>query len=378
MAGVYVHIPFCASRCLYCDFFSTTESAKKESYVDALLQEMLCRKEEMSAAQRVETIYIGGGTPSQLSIDNLKRLFDGIYSIYDVNENAEVTIECNPEDVTASYAAGLTTLPVNRVSMGLQTFDNNRLRFLRRRHTNEKSLESVYLLKEKGYKNISIDLMFGFPEETPQMWSDDIDKALGLGVPHISAYSLMYEEGTPLTRLKDSGKINVVDDETMLSMYTLLINKMEDAGYEHYELSNFCLKGMESRHNMSYWTGKSYIGLGAGAHSYDGVHRRWNITSLDKYIEGVHDGSVYWESETLSATDHFNEYIMTRLRTKKGIDIDYLHSSESKDIMTKEFERLLDLHLSAGNLVEENGRLRLSRKGLYISDSVMSDLFLIN
>ncbi len=339
---------------------------------------MQCRKEELSAAQHVETIYIGGGTPSQLSIDNLKRLFDGIYSIYDVNENAEVTIECNPEDVTSSYAAGLTTLPVNRVSMGLQTFDNNRLRFLRRRHTSEKSLESVYLLKEKGYKNISIDLMFGFPEETLQMWSDDIDKALSLGVPHISAYSLMYEEGTPLTRLKDSGKINVVDDETMLSMYTLLKNKMEDAGYEHYELSNFCLKGMESRHNMSYWTGKSYIGLGAGAHSYDGVHRRWNITSLEKYIEGVHDGSVYWESETLSATDHFNEYIMTRLRTKNGIDIDYLHSSESKDIMTKEFERLLDLHLSTGNLVEENGRLRLSRKGLYISDSVMSDLFLIN
>ena len=378
MAGVYVHIPFCASRCLYCDFFSTTESEKRESYVDALLHEMQCRKEELSAAQHVETIYIGGGTPSQLSIDNLKRLFDGIYSIYDVNENAEVTIECNPEDVTSSYAAGLTTLPVNRVSMGLQTFDNNRLRFLRRRHTSEKSLESVYLLKEKGYKNISIDLMFGFPEETLQMWSDDIDKALSLGVPHISAYSLMYEEGTPLTRLKDSGKINVVDDETMLSMYTLLKNKMEDAGYEHYELSNFCLKGMESRHNMSYWTGKSYIGLGAGAHSYDGVHRRWNITSLEKYIEGVHDGSVYWESETLSATDHFNEYIMTRLRTKNGIDIDYLHSSESKDIMTKEFERLLDLHLSTGNLVEENGRLRLSRKGLYISDSVMSDLFLIN
>ena len=378
MAGVYVHIPFCASRCLYCDFFSTTESEKRESYVDALLHEMQCRKEELSAAQHVETIYIGGGTPSQLSIDNLKRLFDGIYSIYDVNENAEVTIECNPEDVTASYAAGLTTLPVNRVSMGLQTFDNNRLRFLRRRHTSEKSLESVYLLKEKGYKNISIDLMFGFPEETLQMWSDDIDKALSLGVPHISAYSLMYEEGTPLTRLKDSGKINVVDDETMLSMYTLLINKMEDAGYEHYELSNFCLKGMESRHNMSYWTGKSYIGLGAGAHSYDGVHRRWNITSLEKYIEGLHDGSVCWESETLSATDHFNEYIMTRLRTKNGIDIDYLHSSESKDIMTKEFERLLDLHLSTGNLVEENGRLRLSRKGLYISDSVMSDLFLIN
>lgn len=378
MAGLYVHIPFCASRCLYCGFFSTTESEKRESYVDALLQEMSQRKEESCGHENVATIYIGGGTPSQLTPSELSRLFDGIYNTFDVLDDAEVTIECNPEDVTPNFVDSLFRLPVNRVSLGVQTFDESRLRFLRRRHTSEKSMESVQLLKEKGYENISIDLMFGFPEESLRSWSDDIDKALSLSVPHISAYSLMYEEGTPLTRLKESGKINALDDEMSLSMYTLLINKLEEAGYDHYELSNFSLKGKESRHNMSYWTGESYIGLGAGAHSFDGRVRRWNVSSLSKYIEGVRDGCVYWETETLSDTDHFNEYLMTRLRTKRGVDLDYLRSRYRKNIMTKEFEQSLNLHMSAGNLVMESGCLRLSRKGLYISDSVISDLFLVN
>ncbi len=374
MAGIYVHIPFCESRCLYCDFFSTTEVEKREQYADALLKETEDRRDELKG-ETVGTVYVGGGTPSQLRTDTLRRIFEGIYAWYDVEEKAEVTVECNPEDVTPAFAEGLRTLPVNRVSMGVQTFDDNRLRFIRRRHTSQKSVEAVNLLKANGFQNISIDLMFGFPGEKLEEWEHDIDRAQELDVPHVSAYSLMYEEGTALTRLKESGKIAELDDEEMLEMYTLLINKMEKAGYRHYELSNFCQPGKASRHNMSYWEGVPYLGIGAGAHSYDGRQRRWNVSALDKYMEGVLNSTCYWEVEKLSDTDRFNEYVMTRLRTDKGMDTGWLRREFGGKIDMREFEQTLHRELESGCLVKEKGRVRLSRKGLYISDSVMSDLF---
>ncbi len=374
MAGIYVHIPFCESRCLYCDFFSTTEVEKREQYADALLKETEDRRDELKV-ETVGTVYVGGGTPSQLRTDTLRRIFEGIYAWYDVEEKAEVTVECNPEDVTPVFAEGLRTLPVNRVSMGVQTFDDNRLRFIRRRHTSQKSVEAVNLLKANGFQNISIDLMFGFPGEKLEEWEHDIDRALELDVPHVSAYSLMYEEGTALTRLKESGKIAELDDEEMLAMYTLLIYKMEKAGYRHYELSNFCRPGKASIHNMSYWEGVPYLGMGAGAHSYDGRQRRWNVSALDKYMEGVLNSTCYWEVEKLSDADHFNEYVMTRLRTDEGMDTGWLRREFGGKIDMREFEQTLQRELESGCLVKEKGRVRLSRKGLYISDSVMSDLF---
>ena len=375
MAGIYIHIPFCASRCLYCDFFSTTHAEKSDQYAESVLMEMEKRKEELSGDETVKTIYVGGGTPSQMSLDSLRQILEGIYRHFNVCADAEVTMEFNPEDVTQAFAEGLSTLPVNRVSMGIQTFDDERLRFIRRRHTSNKAINAVNLLKEKGFKNISIDLMFGFPGEHLEDWEADIEKALSLDVAHVSAYSFMYEEGTALTRMKESGQVAALDDEEMLAMYTLLINKLEDAGYEHYELSNFSHKGKESKHNMSYWEGVSYLGLGAGAHSYDGERRRWNVNSLEKYMDGVRTGTEYWEEEKLSYADKFNEYVMTRLRTKKGMDVEWLRSEFGGKIDMKEFERTLRQELENGNLVEEGQRLRLSRKGLYISDGVMADLF---
>lgn len=380
MAGVYVHIPFCASRCLYCDFFSTTALERRSEYVDTLLKEMELRKEEKTdyGTGEVETIYIGGGTPSQLRAEELGRIFDAVYAHFLVSEDAEVTVECNPEDVDKDFVDKLKSLPVNRVSMGVQTFDDDRLRFLGRRHNRSKAVDAVHVLQDIGYENISIDLMFGFPGERISDWEQDLERAVRLDVPHLSAYSLMYEEGTRLTQLRDVGKITPIDDEQSLAMYTLLIEYTEKSGYEHYELSNFSKPGYSSRHNTCYWTGVPYIGFGAGAHSYNGrLTRRWNVLSLDKYMKGVISGGCYYETEQLSDKDVYNEYIMTRLRTRNGINLEELDCLYGENEVNTLFKETMERHLSLGNLTVESGHLRLTRKGLFISDSVMSDFFVV-
>lgn len=380
MAGVYVHIPFCASRCLYCDFFSTTALERRKEYVDALLKEMELRKGDKTdyGTGEVETIYIGGGTPSQLRAEELGRIFDAVYANFRVSENAEVTIECNPEDVDKCFLDGLRKLPVNRVSMGIKSFDDERLRFLCRRHNSEKAINSVHILQDEGYENISIDLMFGFPGERITDWEQDLRTAVQLGIPHLSAYSLMYEEGTRLTKLRDAGKIIPIADEESLAMYTLLLTYSEKCGYEHYEISNFSKAGYTSRHNNCYWTGVPYIGFGAGAHSYDGKQlRRWNVSSLDSYMKGVNNGESYFENEMLSERDIYNEYIMTRLRTRIGIDLGEFECIYGEDEANALFKEMMERHISLGNLTTCDGHLRLTRKGLFISDSVMSDFFVV-
>ncbi len=377
MAGIYIHIPFCASRCIYCDFFSTTRLEERRRYVDALCKETSQRKSFFrQSGQPVSTLYLGGGTPSQLSISDLKRLFDTVYSNFDIADDAEVTMECNPEDVSASFLIGLKQTPVNRLSFGIQTFDDRRLRLLHRRHSSQKAVEAVEASQERGFSNISIDLMFGFPDETLDDWRQDVEQALTLGVQHLSAYSLMYENGTQLTRLRDEGKITPVDDELSLSMYELLTDQMKANGFEHYEISNFSLPGCRSRHNMSYWKGVPYLGLGAGAHSFKGNRRRWNVTSLNSYIKGVETESDYYEEETLTPTDQYNEYVMTRLRTCEGIDTEDF-SKRFSSALVDYFQRMVSQHIQSGNVENADGKILFSRKGLYISDSILSDLFYI-
>ena len=277
MAGVYVHIPFCKSRCIYCDFFSTTSLPLRERYVDALCREIELRSRGLTTEERhIETIYLGGGTPSQLSTEQLKRVFDTVQACFDVAKTAEITMEANPDDVNATYLQGIKLLPVNRLSFGIQTFNDERLRFIRRRHTAQEAIDVVRNCQAAGFGNISIDLMFGFPGETLEEWQTDIDTALSLQVQHISAYSLMYEEGTALTRMLEAGEIEEIDEELSLQMYCTLVERLKKAGFEHYEISNFALPGRRSRHNSSYWHGIPYFGFGAGAHSYDGDVRRWN------------------------------------------------------------------------------------------------------
>lgn len=335
------------------------------------------RSSEIGDAEKyLSTIYIGGGTPSQLSTRHISLLFDTIQKYFNVSSDAEVTIECNPEDINDDFLHGLRGTPVNRLSMGIQTFSDERLRFLRRRHTSSKATEAVESCKLAGFTNISIDLMFGFPGETPAEWEHDLSQAFSLQVPHISAYSLMYEEGTALSKMRESGTIRTTDDETCNKMYSSLIDWAEANGYIHYEISNFCLPGFHSRHNRSYWQGIPYIGIGAAAHSFDGQTRRWNISDLKKYIHIIENGEKYWECEILNQNDKYNEYVMTRLRTQEGIDI-----HEFQNIFENKYFQYLtenaSKHIVRGDLVQEKGKIHLSRRGIFISDSIISDLFMI-
>ena len=361
MAGIYIHIPFCRSRCIYCGFYSTTSLGLRQEYVDAVVKEIGDRSQESG----VRSIYLGGGTPSQLTIPQLKQIFDALFIYNKVEKGAEVTIEVNPDDVTAEFADAIQQLPVNRISMGAQTFDDARLRFLHRRHNAAQVQEAVSLLRSAGIRNISIDLMYGFPGESLADWEHDIDDALALEVEHLSAYCLTVEEGTELWRMQET----LPDEETERAMYELLIDKLEAAGFEHYEISNFAKPGFRSRHNSSYWTGVPYIGIGAAAHSYDGQTRSWNIADIHQYIEGIEKGIRVFESETLDIDTRYNDMVTVALRTREGLDLTRL-SEDYRDYCLKNAQRFLDdglLRLSAEHL-------SFSRKGLFVSDMVMSEL----
>ena len=371
MTGIYIHIPFCASRCIYCAFYSTVKMELRQQYIDALCREMTMRP----TADTISTIYLGGGTPSQLTVGQLQQLLDGLYNIYKVVEDAEVTIEVNPDDVTPALAEALSRLPVNRVSMGAQTFDDQRLRFLRRRHTARQVGEAVARLRTAGISNISVDLMYGFPDETLDDWQRDIDSALSLDVEHLSAYCLSIEEGTPLyekVHKKNRPFCVLCNEEVERTMYYTLIDRLAAAGYEHYEISNFARRGYQSRHNSSYWTDIPYIGLGAAAHSYDGQRRRWNVSDLHHYIEGAETGHIDYEEEVLDDDTRYNDRVMLSLRTAEGLDLSTLTAHDRAYLLENAKKYVVN-----GLLTEENGRLKLSREGLFVSDMVTSDLMRI-
>lgn len=371
MAGIYVHIPFCKSRCIYCGFYSTTLFDRQEEYVESLIKEMDDRKDYLGS-EPVKTIYIGGGTPSLLKPSSLERLCTALqdrrHLIYNIEE---FTMECNPDDITNEYAGLIASLGINRVSMGAQTFSDERLAFLHRRHRAGDVGKAVETLRRNGIENISIDLMFGFPDESLSDWQSDIDEALNLGVQHISAYSLMYEEGTPLFRLLNDGKIREINEETSLRMYETLIESLANHGFEHYEISNFALPGYRSKHNSSYWKQIPYLGIGASAHSYNIVSRQWNVADVKDYIRFTNASSHEYieETEHLTDTERYNDLITTALRTCDGIDTSSL-PQRHRDFILKASQK----HIALGNLTLDNGTIRLTRQGLFISDSIMVDL----
>ncbi len=374
MPGIYIHIPFCKSRCTYCGFYSTTLLRLRGKYVDALCREMAMRKDYVSGP--FTTVYLGGGTPSVLTNEEIKKLFYNLYKVYDITSDAEVTMECNPDDITPEMAGLIRSLPVNRVSMGAQTFADGRLKFLHRRHSAADVRRAVSLLRDAGIGNISIDLMFGFPKETIVEWQHDIDEALQLGVEHISAYSLMYEEGTPLDSLLKSGQVEEIDDCLSESMYRRLVKALADAGYEHYEISNFAKPGFRSLHNSSYWHQVPYIGLGAAAHSFDISSRQWNVSDINGYISAVSRGTVPMEREVLDTRTRVNDMITTALRTKEGMDLYFVEKRcgrEYKEMLINSAKP----HIDDGTMELRNNRLRITDKGIFISDSLMSDLIIL-
>ena len=392
MAGLYFHIPFCASRCIYCGFYSTiTPHAEKANtmdlYVDALCKEAVTEKnylfgEYSNTAERIETIYFGGGTPSQLQACHIEKIFRCIADNYADRmlnySDMEISLECNPDDITPEFAENLRHLPINRISMGAQTFSDERLKFLRRRHKASDVRTAIERLRRVGIENISIDLMFGFPNETIEQWQLDIDKAIALNVEHISAYSLMYEEGTPLYQLLQKGLVKDMDEELYRSMYDSLIERLAIAKYEQYEISNFAkltysaASPFRSRHNSAYWSNKPYLGIGASAHSYNLSTRRWNIDNLHEYIDGITNNRPIYEAENIDANTHYDDMVTTALRTKSGIDLSAL-SSPYKEHIAKASAPLI----SQGLLAITDNHLHLTRNGIYVSDFVMSELMYV-
>ncbi len=373
MSGLYIHIPFCASRCIYCAFYSTVKHGQRSAYIDSLIHEMQLRTDFLPQGNdaTINTIYIGGGTPSQISRTDIDRLFNNIYKVYGC-KSSETTVEVNPDDVDANLVRCLVNNGVNRVSMGAQTFDDERLRWLHRRHSSKQVYEAVDCLRHGGIARISVDLMYGFPNQTAEQWQYDIDEVIKLGVEHVSAYSLMYEEGTPLYRLLEKHEIKENDEELSLLMYNTLVEQLRSAGYEHYEVSNFALPGCRAQHNSSYWNDTPYIGLGAAAHSYNRCVRQWNVSDIDAYMEAINEGRVPFEQESIDADTHYDDLVTTALRTSDGLDITML-SAQHQDYLLK----MAQPYLLAKRMERKGNRIRICENSFMISDMIMSDLMIV-
>ena len=374
MAGVYVHIPFCASRCSYCDFFSTLRLDEVgHDYVEALIAEARLRKAELNG-KPVKTLYMGGGTPSQLPLPLLARLIDGLKATLDLNAVEEFTLEANPDDVTPEWCAAVRALGVNRVSMGVQSFQDAVLRLVGRRHTARQAIDAVASLRHAGIDNISIDLIYGLPGQTLETWAESVRQAVDLRPQHISAYGLTYEPGTRLWQQRECGEVVEASEDQYVDMYRILVGLLRVAGYEHYEISNFALPGYRSRHNSSYWNETPYLGLGAAAHSYDGTMRRSNPADLCGYIRRITSGQPACQVEDLAWWERYDERVMLGLRTADGVDAHRLRS-DFGDKAWAHFVSEARRHIDAGNMIcTDDGRYILTSEGIVLSDSVMRDL----
>ncbi len=373
MSGVYIHIPFCKQACHYCDFHFSTSLKKKDALIKALVREIQLRKEELDGT--VETIYFGGGTPSLLSGEELTLLVAEVYTNFKVSEAPEITLEANPDDLSTALINQLTNSPINRLSIGVQSFFEEDLKLMNRAHSAEEALQSIQLAKQH-FSNISIDLIYGIPKMTNNRWLANVEKALQLDIPHLSCYALTVEPKTALENFIKKGIVPPVEDDVAQEHHQLLLEKTEAFGYENYEFSNFSKPGWHSKNNTAYWQGKPYLGVGPSAHSYDGDRRSWNVANNSVYIKKIEDGELPLEREVLSEVDKYNEYVMTRLRTAEGIsmqEISALFGEKYEDYLLKQASQ----HIISELLEYKNERLTVTKKGKFLSDGIASDLFLV-
>lgn len=376
MAGLYLHIPFCKKRCNYCAFYSTTLHSLRDEYIDMLCGEMTMRNTYIKG-ETIETIYLGGGTPSLLTAEQIEKIFTAIHKNFSVSTTPEITIECNPDDLTPSYLAMLRRGGFNRISMGVQSLSDTQLERLGRRHTAQSAKEAVANARKAGFGNISIDLMFALPSSTLQEWQQSLKEAIALAPEHISAYNLTYEEGTPLYYALQSGKITELSEEDNVQQFNTLIEELKKAGYRHYEISNFARPGYESRHNSSYWNDTPYIGLGAGAHSYDGTSRGWNPSDINKYIKGIKEGTPCFEVEELTSEERYNDAMLTRLRTADGLPAEWVKEKFGTTLYNY-MMKAVHKEITAGNLRETaDGRFSLTEKGIFVSDAVIREFIYV-
>lgn len=374
MAGIYIHIPFCRKACTYCDFHFSTNLSNKTALLEALSHELEQRSGYLQGRE-VQTIYFGGGTPSLLDTSELKKLLETINQRYPVAATAEITLEANPDDLTAGKAAQLQAAGINRISIGIQSFSDAHLRWMNRAHTAEQAISSVKDAQAAGISNITIDLIYGIPGMTRQEWMENLQTAISLGIPHISAYCLTVEERTPLEKLVREKKVQESSDEEIEWQVDTMDELLADAGFRRYEISNFALPGRESRHNSAYWSGEWYLGAGPSAHSYNGTSREWNISSNAAYIEGLRSGKKVSETEYIDETTAYNEYVMTRLRTWQGLDLSELRQKFMIDLLADFPDETTDL-LAEGEAIVEDNHFRLTHEGRFFADAIAASLFL--
>lgn len=372
MAGIYIHIPFFKQACHYCDFHFSTSLKKKEDMLEALKTELTLRKEELRN-ETIETIYFGGGTPSILEVDEINALIDKVYELFVVVHQPEITLEANPDDLDTVTIQRLAQSKVNRLSIGIQSFGEEDLKMMNRAHN---AHEAVTCLQEaiQYFDNISIDLIYGIPNLSNARWLENIQRILDLGIPHISCYALTVEERTALNKLIQKGVVPSPKEEVAHAHFMLLIAKLKQEGYIHYELSNFAKPGYYSKNNSAYWLGKKYLGIGPSAHSFDGQYRSWNIANNPLYIKAIEAGELPSEIEELSLSDRYNEYIMTGLRTIWGVELDRVLREFGSDYHRYLIQESASF-IAEGLMNEQEGILTITDKGKFLSDGIASDLF---
>ncbi|MBQ3735159.1 MAG: radical SAM family heme chaperone HemW [Bacteroidales bacterium] len=372
-SGLYVHIPFCKSKCVYCGFYSTVNQKNVDKYLSALEKEMALRKDE-PAGKTFQTFYFGGGTPSLLQISQLQQIIDNLRQHFFIEDNAEMTIEANPEQLTLDYCKDLKQLGFNRISIGIQSFHDEILQFLGRKHTTKEALQAVENAHKAGFDNISIDLIYGVNERDNTLWLKELETAFAMPIRHFSAYALTVEENSLLYRRIQQHR-DVEPDEDLASVqYTILSEMVDKSPFAQYEISNFAIKGWESKHNSAYWDRTPYLGLGPAAHSFDGTHRSWNAPTLAAYFTQIADRKPFFERETLTETDRYNEYLLLRLRTLKGIDLQemtQLFGQKRTDALLLYFETDVDNR----HYVRTSNHLYLTAEGLWFADGIAGDAF---
>ncbi len=374
MAGIYIHIPFCRKACHYCNFHFSTSLGKAEAVVNSIIKEIGLRSPEMK--EEVQTIYFGGGTPSILATPTIENMLDAIKTNYSISSNPEITLEANPDDITAEKAMAWKQMGINRFSIGVQSFADENLRWMNRAHDASQSIQCIQTIRDVGFENFSIDLIYGTPGQTQEGWIKDLEKAIELKIPHLSCYALTVEEGTALHHLIGSGKKEKISADEQAERFEALVQLSSLAGYSHYEISNLALPGKESRHNSAYWEGKPYLGFGPSAHSFSGTKRSWNIADNLKYIQAIDAGIPPSEEETLRETDQLNEYIMTSLRSIKGMQKETIKTRwgmEKLQIISREIEPFID----AGKIIATENAWILSGEGRFFADGIASALFFL-
>ncbi|WP_395804477.1 radical SAM family heme chaperone HemW [Daejeonella sp.] len=374
MAGIYLHIPFCKKACHYCDFHFSTSPQYKEPMLKALRQELLLRKSYLNN-QSIDTIYFGGGTPSLLSANELQILLGEIVDQFDVTSNAEITIEANPDDLNPQRVKELRQTLINRFSIGIQSFFEEDLRWMNRAHTATEAQSSIKRVQDAGFENITADLIYGYPLLTNPKWEHNIQELIQLNIPHISSYSMTVEPATALSSFIKKGEQKAMDEGQSAAQFLILMEQLKEAGFDHYEISNFAKPGSHSKHNSNYWEGISYLGIGPSAHSFNGKSRQWNISNNTKYIDQIEKGKIPAEIEELTLENRINEYIMTSLRTSKGMDLNKIKDQFGSDY-ANEIKNNLDVFSEKNWILIKDQRIILTTDGKLFADHIASELFI--